>query len=115
MVGLFKGLIRVFDHEPTKVPPTECGEGIAHTTCSSQDEAPFDMSLLLKPANYKVRLYILRGIAFTPMDPGWGVSFRPRLHIRIHSNIRIHSSAVVPDKSVKCDRWIRIVCHVYFS
>jgi len=53
-VGCFKGLIRVFDHEPTK------------------DEAPFDLSLLLKPQSYKVRLYVLRGMKLAAMDPGWG-------------------------------------------
>jgi uncharacterized membrane protein len=53
-VGCFKGLIRVFDHEPTK------------------EEAPFDLQLLLKPQSYKVRLYILRGMKLAPMDPGWG-------------------------------------------
>jgi hypothetical protein len=52
-VGCFKGLIRVLDHEPTK------------------EEAPFDLQALLKPQSYKVRLYVLRAMALTPMDPGW--------------------------------------------
>lgn len=36
VVGVYKGLIRVLDHEPTK------------------EEAPFDLNLLLKPQSYKV-------------------------------------------------------------
>jgi hypothetical protein len=52
-IGVFKGLIRILDHEPSK------------------DEAPFDMQALLKPQGYKVRLYVLQGTKFTPMDPGW--------------------------------------------
>jgi len=53
-VGRLKGLFRVMDHEPTK------------------EEAPFDLSALLKPQNYKVRFYILKAFALEAMDEGWG-------------------------------------------
>ena len=52
-VGCFKGLIRVLEQEPKK------------------EDAPFELESLLKPQSYKIRLYTLRGIGFTPMDPGW--------------------------------------------
>ena len=52
-VGVFKGLIRIMDHEPT------------------EEESPFDLQMLLKSQVYKVRLYVLKGMKFTPMDPGW--------------------------------------------
>jgi hypothetical protein len=52
IVGRMKGLIRVLERE---------------------DEEPlFDLHNLLKPQNYKIRLYVLRGIGLTPMDEGWG-------------------------------------------
>lgn len=51
-VGRFKGLIRVM---------------------SSKDEEPlFDLSQLLKPQGYKVRLYCLAATNLTPMDMGFG-------------------------------------------
>ena len=52
VVGKFKGLIRVMLNE---------------------DEPPlFDLSNLLKPQAYQIRLYILKGTNLTPMDSGFG-------------------------------------------
>jgi hypothetical protein len=52
VIGRFKGLIRVMLEE---------------------DEPPlFDMASLLKPQQYKVRLYVLAGKNLTPMDMGFG-------------------------------------------
>jgi hypothetical protein len=71
-VGCFKGLIRVFDHEPTK------------------EEAPFDLQLLLKPQSYKVRLYILRAMKLAAMDAGWGGrpgKSDPYLHVSLGKEV----------------------------
>lgn len=52
VVGKFKGLVRVMLNE---------------------DEEPlFDLTNLLKPQAYQIRLYILKGTNLTPMDPGFG-------------------------------------------
>jgi hypothetical protein len=52
VVGKFKGLVRVMLNE---------------------DDPPlFDLSTLLKPQAYQIRLYILKGVNLTPMDPGFG-------------------------------------------
>lgn len=51
-VGIFKGLVRVY---------------------LDADNPPlFDMSQLRSPQSYVCRLYVLRGLRLTPMDPGFG-------------------------------------------
>eukprot|EP00604_Paraphysomonas_vestita_P002816 CAMPEP_0174818892 /NCGR_PEP_ID=MMETSP1107-20130205/1828_1 /TAXON_ID=36770 /ORGANISM="Paraphysomonas vestita, Strain GFlagA" /LENGTH=1810 /DNA_ID=CAMNT_0016031457 /DNA_START=453 /DNA_END=5885 /DNA_ORIENTATION=- len=52
VVGKFKGLVRVMLEE--------------------NEPALFDMTALLKPQQYKVRLYVLAGKNLTPMDMGFG-------------------------------------------
>jgi len=50
-VGVFKGLVRIM---------------------ADKDEKPlFDLDALLKPKLYEVRLYVTRGLSFTPMDLGF--------------------------------------------
>ena len=51
-VGIFKGLVRVYVDVDN--PP------------------PFDMAQLRIPQTYLCRLYVLRGLNLTPMDPGFG-------------------------------------------
>ena len=51
-VGIVKGLVRVYLDE--------------------DNSSPLDMSQIRNPQTYVCRLYILRGLNFTPMDPGFG-------------------------------------------
>ncbi len=51
-VGRFKGLIRVM--------------------LSATEEPLFDLSQLLKPAGYQIRLYVLASTNLTAMDMGFG-------------------------------------------
>jgi hypothetical protein len=51
-VGIFKGLIRVY--------------------LDADSSPPFDMGQLRSPQVYVCRLYVLRGLNLTPMDPGFG-------------------------------------------
>lgn len=52
MVGKFKGLVRVM--------------------LSPDEPALFDLTTLLKPQGYKIRLYAMRAMNLTPMDMGFG-------------------------------------------
>jgi hypothetical protein len=51
-VGVFKGLVRVY--------------------VDADNPPPFDMAQLRIPQAYVCRLYVLRGLNLTPMDPGFG-------------------------------------------
>ncbi|KAJ8599899.1 hypothetical protein CTAYLR_002819 [Chrysophaeum taylorii] len=51
VTGRFKGIVRVLEKD--------------------SDVEQFDLPELLKPRGYKIRLYVIRGIGLTPMDPGF--------------------------------------------
>jgi hypothetical protein len=61
-VGILKGLIRVMDRED---------DGL-DANGDHPHPSGFDLKTLLKPKQYTIRLYVLRGLNFTPMDVGYG-------------------------------------------
>uniref|UniRef100_A0A7S3JR17 C2 domain-containing protein n=1 Tax=Aureoumbra lagunensis TaxID=44058 RepID=A0A7S3JR17_9STRA len=58
ITGKFKGIVRVFRKDPITKEVLD------------DDQDDIDLMRLLKPQGYKIRLYVIRGVHLTPMDPG---------------------------------------------